>query len=132
VPEASGLPRDTGRAAGARQVIDDEFNCLGRFSDARPEQCGELRFLATDGDRQLRQFRPPSLRNVAERAPYMHAGQFRTLDEVLAHYDRAPAAPAGRTELRPLRLSRTEIRQLVAFLGTLSGPVEVRRVEPRP
>jgi hypothetical protein len=40
-----------------------------------------------------RQFKPPSLRNVAERAPYMHAGQFDSLNTVLARYNSAPAAP---------------------------------------
>jgi cytochrome c peroxidase len=75
------------------------------------------------------------LRNVAEHAPYMDAGQFATLAEVLAHYDRAPAAPAGHTELKPLRLKAIELRQLEAFLRALSGPTVVngvpRRVAPR-
>jgi cytochrome c peroxidase len=31
-------------------------------------------------------FRPPSLRNVAVRAPYMHDGSLKTLDAVLDHY----------------------------------------------
>ena len=63
----------------------------------------------------------PSLRNVAERAPYMHAGQFATLAEVLEHYNRAPAGPGGHTELKPLGLSTTELGQLEAFLRSLSG-----------
>ena len=121
VPAAKGLPADPGRLAGAKQVLQDEFNCLGRFSDAKPEQCGELRFLAEDSANQLRQFRVPSLRNVAERGPYMHAGQFASLREVVEHYNRAPAAPQGHSELKPLGLSGREVEQLVAFLGTLSG-----------
>jgi cytochrome c peroxidase len=72
----------------------------------------------------LRQFRVPSLRNVAERAPYMHAGQFATLRDVLDHYNRAPAAPEGHGELKPLHLSERELGQLQAFLRTLSGPVD--------
>ena len=124
VPAVPGLPPDTGRLAGIRQLLADEFNCLGPHSDARPEQCGELRFLATDEHRQMRQYRPPSLRNVAERAPYMHAGQFTTLAQVLDHYNRAPAAPQGHSELKPLGLSRSELEQLAAFLGTLSAPVQ--------
>lgn len=123
VPAAKGLPADTGRAAGARKVLEDEFNCLSRHSDARPEQCSELRFLAEDAHTQMRQFRPPTLRGVAERAPYMHAGQLATLKDVLAHYNRAPAAPQGHSELQPLGLTPTEIEQIVAFLGTLSAPV---------
>lgn len=123
VPPVPGLPEDTGRLLGAAQVLADEFNCLSAYSDAAPEQCGELRFLVADDHDLNRKFRPPSLRGVAERAPYMHAGQFATLDEVLAHYNTAPAAPAGHSELEPLKLSAREIGQLIAFLRTLSGPV---------
>lgn len=64
---------------------------------------------------------PSSTANVADRAPYMHAGQIATLDDVVAHYNTAPAAPAGHTELKPLKLSDAGIRQLTAFLRTLSG-----------
>jgi cytochrome c peroxidase len=128
VPQPKGLPMDSGRQAGVKKVLADEFNCLGKYSDARPEQCGELSFLSTDGDKQLRQFRPTSLRNVAERAPYMHAGQFSTLEEVLDHYNKAPAAPQGHSELEPLRLSDRETAQIVKFLRTLSAPPNA---EPR-
>lgn len=123
VPQAKGLPADLGRQEDTRQVLKDEFNCLGRFSDARPDQCGEVRFLAEGEGNQLRQFRVPSLRNVAGRAPYMHAGQFATLKEVAEHYNRAPAAPRGHSELKPLGLSDIEVNQLVAFLATLDGGV---------
>jgi cytochrome c peroxidase len=126
VPAANGLAADRGRLAGAKQVLQDEFNCLGRFSDAKPEQCGELRFLDENNANQLRQFRVPSLRNVAERAPYMHAGQIATLREVVEHYNRAPAAPQGHSELKPLGLTAPEVDQLVAFLGTLSGGVKAQ------
>jgi cytochrome c peroxidase len=123
VPAVAGLPEDTGRLLGAQQVLADEFNCLSAYNDAGPAGCAELRFLVVDDHDLVRKFRPPSLRGVAERAPYMHAGQFATLDEVLAHYNRAPAAPAGHSELVPLRLTEHEIDQLVAFLHALSGPV---------
>jgi cytochrome c peroxidase len=96
---------------------------LSRFSDAEPADCGELRFAKIDEHEQQRQFKPPSLRGVAERAPFMHAGQFRTLREALEHYNRAPAAPAGHSELEPLGLTERELDQLEAFLHTLSAPV---------
>jgi cytochrome c peroxidase len=50
----------------------------------------------------------------------MHAGQLRTMREVLDHYNRAPKAAVGHTELQPLGLSSAELRQLEAFLRTLS------------
>ena len=121
VPAASGLPADRGRIDGAARVLADEFNCRSRWSDAPAEACAELDFLVTDSHELERAFKPPSLRNVAERAPYMHAGQMATLAEVLDHYNRAPAAPAGHSELEPLGLSRKELRQLEAYLRALSG-----------
>jgi cytochrome c peroxidase len=123
VPAASGLPKDTGRAQGALQVLADEFNCLSQWSDAKPEQCAELRFLVTEGEGLNGAFRPTTLRNSAEMAPYMHAGQFKSLREVLAHYNRAAPGPVGHTELKPLRLSERELGQLEAFLRSLSGGI---------
>jgi len=123
VPAAPDLPEDVGRAKGAQQVLADEFNCLSTYSDAQPQQCGELRFLVADGHELERQFKPPSLRNVATRGPYMHAGQFATLEEVLNHYNTAPEAPVGHSELEPLKLSEKQITQIIAFLKTLNGPI---------
>ena len=117
----TALPPDSGRATGVRQALAGEFNCTSRHSDAKPEDCQELRFAVTDGEELVRAYKTPSLRNVAERAPYMHAGQLASLADVVAHYDRAPAAPSGHSELKRLRLSRPEQRQLEAFLRTLSG-----------
>jgi cytochrome c peroxidase len=77
-----------------------------------------------------RAYKAPSRRNLAERAPYMDAGQLATLADVLDHYNRAPTAATGHGELRPLRLKPAELRQLEAFLRTLSGSVAVS--EPAP
>ena len=56
----------------------------------------------------------------------MHAGQLSSLSDVIAHYDRAPRAPFGKSELKRLRLSETERKQLEAFLKTLSAPAVIR------
>jgi cytochrome c peroxidase len=116
------LPFDSGRVVGVRQAVAGEFNCTSRYSDAKADDCAELRFATTEGEELVRAYKTPSLRGVADRAPYMHAGQLATLAEVVAHYDRAPAAPAGHSELKPLRLSPSERRQIAAFLRTLSAP----------
>lgn len=131
-PLDRGKP-DRGRADGVQKLLRDEFNCLGRYSDAKPSQCGELQFLATDDPAQLAAFRTPSLRNVAERAPYMHAGQLATLQDVVRHYAESPKAVLGHSELarpgeqhaerRPIQLSPADVADLAAFLGTLTGPV---------
>jgi cytochrome c peroxidase len=42
----------------------------------------------------------------------------------LDHYNRAPAAPQGHSELKRLGLTAAETAQLGEFLRTLSGPVD--------
>ena len=66
-------------------------------------------------------FKPPSLRNVTRSAPYMHAGQLATLGAVLRHYDGAPRAAVGRSELRPLGFGAAQLKALGAFLSTLES-----------
>ncbi len=115
------LAPDSGRAAGALKARDGEFSCTSRYSDAGQGDCAELRFAVTEGAELVRAFKTPSLRNVANRAPYMHAGQIASLSDVLRHYSDAPQAPFGRSELKPLHLSIDERRQIIAFLATLTG-----------
>jgi len=117
------LPEDTGREQGAQAVLADEFNCLSPYSDAEPDECSELRFMVAEGHELTRAFKAPSLRNVTTRAPYMHAGQFTTLEAVLNHYNAAPSAPAGHTELVPLELSERQLNAIIAFLGTLNSEI---------
>jgi cytochrome c peroxidase len=118
---------DSGRAVGVRQALNGEFNCTSRYSDAKPDDCDELQFAVTDGPELVHAFKTPSLRNVASRGPYMDAGQLKTLEDVVAHYNAAPKAGAGHSELKPLRLSEKERAQLVAFLETLSSPLTISR-----
>jgi cytochrome c peroxidase len=79
-------------------------------------------------------FKVPSLRNVALTAPYMHDGRFKTLEEVLDHYDSGiknsstlsaviveadnqGAAAAGWISLH---LTAGEKAAIIAFLNTLT------------
>jgi cytochrome c peroxidase len=119
-PRLQGKP-DRGRGSALGKLLQDEFNCLGPYSDAKPEQCEELRFLSSDDHTLDGAFKVPSLRNVAARAPYMHAGQLGSLDEVVRHYSKAPQAAAGHSELKPIGLTDGEVRDLVAFLAALSS-----------
>jgi cytochrome c peroxidase len=133
VPPRDPARPDAGRLAALAKLRADEFNCLGRFSDAKPEQCQELRFMVGDDDPSLAgAFKTPGLRGVAARPPYMHAGQIASLEAVVRHYVQAPPAALGHSELlrrgerdahaerRPIELSEAEIGDLVSFLGTLS------------
>lgn len=122
VPTPAKMAHDRGRADGIRKVLSDEFNCLGIYSDARPQDCAELRFLDTKTEKYDGAFKTPTLRNVAERAPYMHAGQFSTLKEVLEFYRQSKSHELGHGDL-----TDEELSQLEAFLRALSGPVMMNK-----
>ncbi|WFP60386.1 cytochrome c peroxidase [Mesorhizobium sp. WSM4904] len=119
VPPVRDLPPDRGRVDAVAQVQADPFNCFGKFRDGDASACRELRFMVKDGQQLVRAYKTPSLRGAAARAPYMHAGQFSSLEQVVAHYSKAPAAVEGVSEVHPLDLSDHERAALVAFLKTL-------------
>jgi YVTN family beta-propeller protein len=60
-----------------------------------------------------RGFNPPTLRGVYNRAPYLHDGRTRTLEETLTRYHR-PSQLTGKPDLTPQELS-----DLIAFLRSL-------------
>jgi cytochrome c peroxidase len=67
-------------------------------------------------------FKTPTLRNIASRAPYMHDGSLKTLDEVIDHYDRGfVQRPSLAPEMKQLNLSARDKKDLIAFLDTLSS-----------
>jgi cytochrome c peroxidase len=84
------------------------------------------RMIVTGDEADRGNFKTPSLRNVALRAPYMHDGRFATLEEVVEHYDsgvrRRPNLDANLAKhpAEGLGLSDLEKRELVAFLRTLT------------
>lgn len=124
IPIGEDTAADSGRLKGIRQLQESIFNCRGPYSDAKPDQCRALNNLPKTTKGLERAYKVPSLRAVAERPPYMHSGQFANLDEVLNHYNTAPAAPAGTSEVKPLNLSGEQLGYLKAFLATLdSDPV---------
>ena len=73
-------------------------------------------------------FKPPSLRNVAMRPPYMHDGRFASLREVVEFYDRqVRGAPGLDPRLRGadgsprrLNLSGEQVDALVAFMEAMT------------
>jgi cytochrome c peroxidase len=122
IPIAEGLGIDEGRYRGILQAKSSEFNCLGKYSDAGENDCAELRFAQLSRDEIIGAFKVPTLRNVADTAPYTHSGEYATLAEAIKHYNNIPVAPIGYTELFTLRVSDNELQQLEAFLRSLSGP----------
>jgi cytochrome c peroxidase len=68
-------------------------------------------------------FRAPTLRNIAQTAPYMHDGSLETLEEVVEHYARGGAGhPTQSPFVSGFVLSAEDKAALVSFLESLSDP----------
>jgi cytochrome c peroxidase len=119
VPMVANLPSDLGRSSVSPAISNLEFGCNSIYSNNR-NVCNTQ----PDNEITIRAYKTPSLRNIAQTAPYMHAGQFKTLRAVLVHYNKAEKAPLGTSEIQSLGLSEFEIDDLEAFLKSLNSPID--------
>ena len=82
------------------------------------------RYLVTKEEQDKGAFKTPTLRNVAQRDPYMHNGIFQSLEDVLDFYARGGGAVSGKSPLlQPLEFTVQDKRDLVAFLQSLTGEI---------
>jgi cytochrome c peroxidase len=72
-------------------------------------------------------FKTPTLRDIALTAPYMRNGVYKTLEEVVDHYDRGGDTKENLSpNVKPLGLTAQEKTDLVEFMKTLTGrPMQV-------
>ena len=105
-------------APGVFAEVESEI--IDVASEPPPNDLGRYEVTQNPVDRW--RYRTPSLRNVALTAPYMHNGSLATLAEVIAYYNRGGYAHAQLDpRIKPLGLSDSEQRQLLAFLQALTG-----------
>ena len=71
-------------------------------------------------------FKTPTLRDTAQRAPYMHNGEWATLEDVMRHYVTGGIERPSRSPLMvPVNLSDSEIAEIIAFMRSLTGSKQV-------
>lgn len=101
-------------------LTDELFHNTGVSFGSSNRDLGRAEITHDPQDRY--RFKTPSLRGVAETAPYMHDGSIKTLEEVVEFYNRggSPNDSELSPHLRPLNLSADERRYLVEFLRALS------------
>lgn len=67
-------------------------------------------------------FKTPTLRNIDQRAPFMHDGSIKTLDEVIRHYENGFVKRKSLSwAMKEFSLTDQERSDLLAFLKTLSS-----------
>lgn len=101
---------------------DGKFHNLGTGMDEQGELRDMGRFDVTKAEADRGAFRTPTLRNIAQTAPYMHDGSQKTLREVVDFYVGGGSAnPHLDKEIHELKLSQRDRADLVAFLEALTG-----------
>lgn len=109
------------RCHGGHNYTDEQFHNTGVAWRQSPPDPGRHQVTGEENDRG--RFKTPSLRGVAETAPYMHDGSLGTLREVVEFYNQGGGQDPNRDpHIAPLGLTAEQVGYLVEFLGALSGP----------
>jgi cytochrome c peroxidase len=101
---------------------DEGYHNIGIGMDREKPDLGRYSVTKIEADRGA--FKTPTLRDVARRPPYMHDGSLKTLEEVVAFYDKGGVpSPWLAKQIQPLDLTAEEQADLVAFIRALNGHV---------
>ena len=88
------------------------YNKFGVMENVKSKRLGRYEVTKNEADKYY--FKVPSLRNIAETAPYLHDGRYDNLEDVvkfMAHYQ------LGRI------VSEEEVNKIVVFLSSLTGEI---------
>jgi len=101
---------------------DENYNNIGVGMAAKNPDIGRYAVTKLDGHQGA--FKTPTLRDVANTAPYMHDGSEKTLEQVVAFYNKGGYRNKWLSpKIKPLNLTKQEQQDLVEFLKALSGDV---------
>lgn len=98
-----------------------QFKKLGEKEPYPIEDVGRFALTNLEVDRYV--FKVPSLRNVAQTAPYLHNGSIQTLEEMVALMARYQLGK---------QVTAEQITDVVAFLNTLTGEIPRDYITPPP
>jgi cytochrome c peroxidase len=101
-------------------LTNDAFKNNGLLMDEDLKDLGRMKITQNSKDSLL--FKVPTLRNIEFTFPYMHDGRFKTLTEVVKHYNSGiqKSTTLSKELEQPMKLSDNERTELVAFLKTLT------------
>ncbi len=124
-PSTSGA--DCAHCHTGNNFENDQFINNGLNTDATFSDLGFFNVTGNNNDKA--KFKLPTLRNIELTPPYMHDGRFKTLEEVVEHYNSGiqissttdPALVYNQST--GLMLDADEKADLVAFLKTLTDPI---------
>ena len=115
---------------GAHSALftDGLVHNIGAGMNAEGELTDPGRFAETKNEADRGAFKTPTLRTIAQTAPYLHDGSVKSLRAVVDFYvGGGSSTPHLDKQIRPLALTGRDREDLVAFLESLTG--ELARVK---
>jgi cytochrome c peroxidase len=99
----------------------EKFENNGLAVDTTLNDFGRMKITQNSNDSL--KFKVPTLRNIQFTFPYMHDGRFKTLTEVVNHYNSGikNSKTLSKQLVKPMQLSDNERTEIVAFLKTLTA-----------
>ena len=116
---------DRGRIDGIPLVLASEFNETGTNSDSKTDTHGLATLTAVSST--LGSFKTPSLRGVADTAPYGHGGTLASLADVAKNYGTGGVATTDSSSIGKLepwlpKFDQANQQALPVFLAVLTAP----------
>lgn len=101
-------------------LTDEKYHNLGIGMDAEQPDLGRYEVTKQEADKGA--FKTPTIRNVADSAPYMHDGSLATLEQVVEHYAKGGTKNKWLSDkMTPIKLSARDKMDLVEFMRACSG-----------
>lgn len=123
--EVRGMELFNGKARCATchsgvNFTDERYHNIGVGMTAAEPDIGRENVTKDAADKGA--FKTPTVRDIAATGPYMHNGQEKTLEEVVAYYRKGGYPNANLDPLmEPLNLTDTEQADVVSFMKALDG-----------
>ncbi|KXF80974.1 cytochrome-c peroxidase [Enterovibrio coralii] len=122
----TGVNSDSDRISGIEKYLSSEYSCQ-KWNDET--DCIEYIYMRKEGEDLAGAFKVPSLRNIYKANSFMHDRRFATLEEVLHYYMYPTGYMYNYVDVKPLRMSSNQRKQLIAFLNTLNEPYYLLEVQ---
>ncbi len=101
---------------------DELYHNLGVGMEVPNPDLG--RYSETKQEKDKGAFKTPTIRNIAQTAPYMHDGSQKTLEEVVEYYAKGGHPnPYLSDKIKKLDLTAQDKADLVEFMKALTGPL---------
>ncbi len=125
-----GKAQCTACHAGAN-FSDEKYHNIGIGMEKPMPDLG--RFDQTKVDKDKGAFKTPTVRNISQTGPYMHDGSQKTLEEVVAWYDKGGHPNSFLSDkIKKLNLTAQEKEDVVTYMKALHGELPPVRTDRLP